>query len=88
ARELAELLEHRLGEGHELDPVLGLKRRHRFTVSKGVLVEQFRELSSEVLAKEAERSPLAKKIYDSFSNFQARSREFQQVSEKAYLEAR
>lgn len=52
------------------------------------VLEELKRLSNEVLERESERSPLAKRIYDSFMAFANSSRSFQEVSEKAYLETR
>lgn len=67
-----------------------LKREHGVEVRQfpPEVLARFRELSEEVLAEQAESSPLAQRIYDSYTAFRDRSRPYQVATESAYDAAR
>jgi len=52
------------------------------------MIVELRRISAEVMAELAERDPMAARIYASLSAFREQSAPWQQISEKAYLQAR
>ncbi len=52
------------------------------------VLKRLKQLSEQVVADEADKDPLSKKVYESFSSFKQQVGEWQVLSEMAYLNAR
>ena len=50
----------------------------------GPILRDLRKVSAEVVRQEADKSPMAKRVYASFTAFQARGADWGQYSEGAY----
>ncbi len=67
-----------------------LKTTHKVQVLKlpDDVLKNLRALSEEVVADVASKDPVTKKVYDSYFQFRAQSIAWQNISERAYLNAR
>lgn len=52
------------------------------------VIDRLRELATQVVAEMAESDPLARRIYDSYTEFATGVRDYHRISEQAYLDAR
>lgn len=52
------------------------------------VLARLRALSDEVVAEVAEKDPMSKKVYESFKSFREQARDWHNISERAYLNAR